>query len=92
MTEFPTLSIQVASEDPTLVCLSLYGKVSGAALGELRREIERARRMHKGIVIDLSEVTLLDRHGLEFLVTQRRDNVRLENAPVYLERWIAREA
>ena len=85
------MSIQVASEDSAVVSLCLLGKVSGAALGELRREIERALRMHKAITIDLSEVTLLDRHGLEFLVAQRRENVRLLNPPIYIERWIARE-
>ncbi|HEX5431771.1 MAG TPA: hypothetical protein VFW83_07385 [Bryobacteraceae bacterium] len=70
------------------VLLSLAGKVSASCLGELRRKIERARRTHSQIAIDLSEVTLLDRHGLEFLAAQKREEIRLLNCPKYIAPWI----
>jgi anti-anti-sigma regulatory factor len=72
--------------------LGVKGKLSGAALGELRREIERARRARRRVVIDLSEVTLVDRHSLEFLAAQSRDEVRVVNCPEYIEPWMARAA
>lgn len=85
------MRIRVMTEGPTLITLSLSGKISAAGLGELRREIQRARRMNKNIAIDLSEVTLLDHQSLEFLALQSQDDVRLTNCPEYIEPWILRE-
>jgi anti-anti-sigma regulatory factor len=73
------------------VTLTLAGKCSGGSLGELRRAIEKARRMQKQIVIDMSEVTLVDRPSLQFLAAQARDQVKLINCPEYIEPWISRE-
>jgi hypothetical protein len=76
--------------DPATVRVSPLGKLIGGSLGELRRAIEKARRTHKDIAIDLSEVTLLDRHSLSFLVSQSGENVRLINCPEYLAPWVER--
>jgi hypothetical protein len=62
----------------------------GGSLGELRRAIEKARKAHKEIAIDLSEVTLLDRHSLLFLVSLCLEDVRLINCPEYLAPWFER--
>ncbi len=56
---------------------TIAGKCSGGCLGELRRAIDRARRAQKQIVIDMSEVTLVDRPSLEFLAAQVRENITL---------------
>jgi anti-anti-sigma regulatory factor len=73
------------------VTLALSGKCNGTSLGELRRAIERARRTHKRVAIDLSEVTLLDRPSLQFLAAQTREDVTLTNCPEYIQPWIYRE-
>src|SRR5262245_46417828 len=85
------MKIAVDRHGPATVKLSILGKINGASLGELRREIERARKNHEEISIDLSEVTLVDRHSLAFLVDQSGDDVRLINCPVYLQRWVEQE-
>ena len=83
------VAIEISSH--ASVRLSLWGKVSGGCLGELRRHIHRARSTHKEIEIDLSEVTLVDRQGLEFLIEQQSgDGVRLTNCPEYIQPWFAR--
>jgi anti-anti-sigma regulatory factor len=74
------------------VTLALAGKCSGGSLGELRRAIDKARRMQKQIIIDMSEVTLVDRPSLQFLAAQVRDDVKLINCPEYIEPWISRES
>jgi len=74
------------------VMLTLAGKCSGGSLGELRRAIDKARRMQKQIIIDMSEVTLVDRPSLQFLAAQVRDDVKLINCPEYIEPWISRES
>ncbi len=79
--------------DPSgAVTLALAGKCSGGSLGELRRAIDKAKRMQKQIVIDMSEVTLVDRPSLQFLAAQMRDDVKLINCPEYIEPWISRES
>jgi anti-anti-sigma regulatory factor len=71
--------------------LTLAGKFNGTSLGELRRAIERARRTRKRVLIDLSEVTLLDKPSLQFLAAQTREDVTLTNCPEYIQPWIHRE-
>ncbi len=85
--------VKIAQLDPLgPVTLTLAGKCSGGCLGELRRAIERARRMQREIVIDLSEVTLMDRPSLEFLAAQSRADIKLVNCPEYIQPWIYRES
>ena len=79
--------------DPSgALTLVLAGKCNGGCLGELRRAIDKARRMQRKIVIDMSEVTLVDRPSLQFLAEQVRDDVKLINCPEYIEPWISRES
>jgi anti-anti-sigma regulatory factor len=85
--------VKLASrQDPSApVTLVIAGKCNGGCVGELRRAIEKARRMQRRIVIDMSEVTLVDRTGLQFLAAQSRENVTLINCPPYIQPWILRE-
>lgn len=85
------MRIAVSTESQETVRVALTGAMNGVGLGELRREIDRARRMRKRIELDLEEVTLLDRHCISFLAEQTRDDVRLVNCPNYIEPWIQKE-
>jgi hypothetical protein len=87
----PTVKIAARHEPGGPVTLVIAGKCNGGCLGELRRAIEKARRMQRQIIIDMSEVTLVDRPSLQFLAAQSRDHVTLINCPAYIEPWIARE-
>jgi len=85
--------VKVAQIDPMgPVTLTLAGKCSGGCLGELRRAIEKARRRQRQIIIDMSEVTLVDRPSLQFLAAQLREDIKLINCPEYIEPWFRREA
>jgi hypothetical protein len=85
------MRIAVSTESEDTVKVALAGLLSGVGLGELRREIDRARRMRKRIELDLGEVTLLDRHCVTFLAELSNDDVNLVNCPVYIEPWIIKE-
>ncbi len=74
------------------VTLTLVGKCGSGCLGELRRAIDRARRMQQEVVIDLGEVTLMDRPSLEFLAAQMHADIKLINCPEYIQPWIYRES
>lgn len=82
------MRIAVSAENHDTVTVALGGMLNGVGLGELRREIDRARRMRKRVELDLSEVTLLDRHAASFLAEQSNEGVMLVNCPTYVEPWI----
>jgi hypothetical protein len=86
------MMIAVSAESQDTVTVAVAGVVTGVGLGELRREIDRARRMRKRIELDLSEVTLLDRHSALFLAEQSHEGVTLVGCPIYIKPWIVREA
>jgi hypothetical protein len=85
------MRITVNAENPETVTVALSGPLSGAGMGELRREIERAQRLRKRVTIDLGEVTLLDRYSLTFLAAQKGEDIALLNCPQYIEPWLAKE-
>jgi hypothetical protein len=88
----PVVKIAPRRDPSAPVTLVIAGKCNGGCLGELRRAIEKARRTQRQIVIDMGEVTLVDRPSLQFLAAQARDNVTLINCPAYIQPWIARES
>jgi hypothetical protein len=72
------------------VTFSIAGKFHGGRLGELRREIDGARRTHRDVVIDLGEVTLVDRPCVRFLA--ELEHVTVINCPEYIRPWIGRHS
>jgi anti-anti-sigma regulatory factor len=70
------------------VTILLNGKFSEDSLAALDESISAARGANRNVVMDLSEVTLVDRKAVQYLVDQTSHNVRLVNCPVYLRRWI----
>jgi len=70
------------------VTILLNGKFSEDSLAELDESIAAARGANQTVVMDLSEVTLVDRKAVEYLAGQTSHNVRIVNCPVYLRRWI----
>jgi hypothetical protein len=82
------LSIVGRRETEGVLYLTLAGKMTANGIGELRREIEEARRQRKPVRLDLGEVTLLDRISADFLNAVSCSTIRFENSPAYLQRWI----
>ena len=87
-----SLCILSKSEIGNVVRLTLAGKMSANGIGELRREIEGARKRRKPILVDLGEITLVDRVSADYLNSVAGGAVRFENCPSYLRRWIANGA
>jgi len=71
-----------------IVTILLNGKFSEDSLAALEESISAARGANRTVVMDLSEVTLVDRKAVQYLVDQTSHNVRIVNCPVYLRRWI----
>lgn len=85
----PMLKIQRTIESGT-VRLILIGRISAPQLPDLRDLIlsEAARE----VVLDLTEVTLVDREVVHFLVRCEANGLRVTNCPGYIREWMGRES
>ena len=84
------MRINVLSNDPEGMTLALEGKIDAEALRQIDRLIKGSRQNR--IVLDLGEVTLLDRVAARFLAGQLRRGCELMNCPLYIKHWILRGA
>ena len=72
------------------ITLLLNGKFDEEALPELAQSISEAKDSNQRVLIDLSEVTLVDRKAVRYFSEQTGPNVLLVNCPIYLRSWIMR--
>jgi anti-anti-sigma regulatory factor len=68
----------------------LSGRIEGQAIEELRRLFE-LHTDYRAVVLDLTDVRLVDREVMRFLARSEADGVRLENCPAYIREWMDRE-
>jgi hypothetical protein len=72
------------------VIFRLSGRVDAENLAELE-SLFKAETKGGRIVLDLKDLTLLDREAISFLSKCEPDSVRIKNCPPYVREWIARE-
>jgi anti-anti-sigma regulatory factor len=84
-----TLRIQRA-EDGDHVLFNLSGRIKAEHVAEIQRLCELEVNGHR-LVLDLKEVTLVDRDAVEFLASCEVGGTRLTNCPPYIREWILRE-
>ncbi len=77
--------------DPA-VTLVLNGKFGEESLLVLEQSIGEARLANPLVYLDLSEVTLVDRNLLRYILSQTQNGVTVVNCPTYLRRWITQDA
>lgn len=68
----------------------LSGRIEAQAIAELTRLFE-LRKDCRDIVVDLKDVTLVDREAMRFFMGCEADGVKLENCTPYIREWIERE-
>jgi hypothetical protein len=68
----------------------LSGRIEAQAIAELRRLFE-LRTDYRDIVVDLKDVSLVDREAMRFFVRCEADGVKLENCTPYIREWMERE-
>lgn len=68
----------------------LSGRMDAQNAAELRTMIE-AEQDGRSIILDLIDVTLVDRDAVTFLERCEAANMRLKNCPLYIREWIRRE-
>ena len=78
------------SGDGKVVVFALSGRIEAAGLTELQKLVESEAGDHS-LVLDLTEVKLVDRDVIGFLASCEAKGITLANCPAYIREWIERE-
>lgn len=70
--------------------LTLIGRMDSEDLPELKTQCQ-SEAEGRPIVLDLKDLTLVDRDAVRFLKRCEADSIRLTNCPAYIREWIKRE-
>ena len=72
------------------VLFTLSGRIDAENLAELEALIgSEPKNTH--VVLDLKDLTLVDRDAVKFLERSEADSIKLKNCPAYIREWITRE-
>jgi ABC-type transporter Mla MlaB component len=82
--------LRIQRKANTKVIFVLSGRIEAEDIDELQRLFELEDTSRK-IALDLRDVTLVDRAGVNFLAVCERNSIQLENCPAYIREWIGRE-
>jgi ABC-type transporter Mla MlaB component len=74
--------------DHASTVLRLSGRIEEEHLPQLQIEIHKCAAPPE---LDLSEVSLVDRATVRFLVHCHSQGIRLTNCPLYVREWMSRE-
>ena len=81
-----TLKIETIPGRSTTI--KLIGRIQTEHLSELKAQVDLAAQ---GVVLDLSEVSLVNLEVVRFLCTCESRGVQLQNCSAYIREWIDRE-
>ena len=84
-----TFRIETAARE-TFTVFILSGRIETWSIAELRRLFE-LQTDYRCIVLDLKDVSWVDRDVIGFLVRCEADGVKLENCAPYIREWMERE-
>lgn len=72
------------------VVLTLSGRLRADNLGELKTLLQLDAEGRR-VMLDLKDLTLVDRDAVKFLESCEADSIKLKNCPAYVREWIVRE-
>ena len=84
-----TFRIETAARGRFTVFI-LSGRIETQAIAELTR-LFGPQTDYRDIVLDLKDVTLVDREVMRFLARCEADGVKLEHCAPYIREWMERE-
>ena len=71
-----------------LIVLSVSGQITGQDVDMLRNVLQQEAG---ALAIDLKNVSLVDREGVQLLTLSEDNGAELRNCPAYIREWVARE-
>ena len=69
------------------VALTLSGRMNVENLAELKAVIGSETKGRR-IVLDLKDLTLVDREAVRYLKACESKNIKIKNCPAYIRQWI----
>ena len=72
------------------VVWTLSGRMDAENVIELK-SLFKSEEEGRRIVLDLKDLTLVDREAVRFLESCETDSIKLRNCPAYIREWITRE-
>jgi anti-anti-sigma regulatory factor len=82
------LKIQKSSNGE--VTFTVSGRINAERVDELKRLL-KSEATARQIVLDLNDLTLVDRDAVSFLKSCEAESIELKNCPAYIREWITRE-
>jgi len=82
------LRIQRSTNGEVVVTVS--GRLQAENLGDLETQLQPDAEGRR-VILDLKDLTLVDREAVKFLERCEADSVKLKNCPAYIREWIVRE-
>jgi len=84
-----TLRIDISDERERVI-FTLTGRMQAEHVSELQTLVHSEHPDH-GLVLDLTEVKLVDRDAVRFLAQIETQGARLRNCSAFIREWISRE-
>ena len=84
-----TFRIETAARGKFTVFI-LSGRIEKQAIAELERVFE-LQTDYRDIILDLKDVSLVDREVMSFLARCEAQGIKLENCPLYIRGWMEGE-
>jgi anti-anti-sigma regulatory factor len=72
------------------VVFTLSGRMDAENVAEMQT-LFGSEAKGRPIVLDLKDLTLVDRDAVRFLESCETDSIKLKNCPAYIREWITRE-
>jgi len=72
------------------VVFTLCGRMDAENVGEMKT-LFGSEAKGRRIVLDLKDLTLVDREAVRFLDSCEIDSIKIRNCPAYIREWITRE-
>lgn len=86
------LKITKDAENAGILRINLCGGFTAEYVSEVEKAMPQNGSKPKILVLDLAQVTFVDRAAMEFLRAVKSRKVRIEHPPSYVTRWIKQEA
>jgi anti-anti-sigma regulatory factor len=70
------------------VVFTVSGRIEAEDVNDLKQLLDLETAGQKHLVLDLSDVTLVNEGAVQFLADCEADSIKLENCPAYIREWI----
>jgi hypothetical protein len=86
------LKITRDAENVGTLKVNLCGRFTSEYILEVKKALSPNRHKAQRLALDLTNVTFVDREAMEFLTVAQSRNIKIDNLPSYVTRWMQQEA